>query len=84
LRSVRPEIAPAGVQTFDPAGVANDLPIPVERQHPIGTAVQEQQAIFLVDTKAARIGLQAIQVVHTESDGELLARIIHEAGGLAA
>jgi hypothetical protein len=55
ISTVRPEIAAAGVQALDRAGVANDVSIPVERQHSIRTAVQEQQSLLAVDSEAARI-----------------------------
>src|SRR5579862_470857 len=55
IPTVRPEIAAAGVQGLDRAGVANDVCIPVERQHSIRTAVQKQQSLLAVDSEAAWI-----------------------------
>jgi hypothetical protein len=55
IPTVRPEIAAAGVQALDRAGVANNVCIPVERQHSIRTAVQEQQSLLAVDSEAAWI-----------------------------
>lgn len=60
IAAIRPEIAAARVQSANRASVANDPPIPVERQHPIGAAVEKEQPFLAVNGKATRIGNAAV------------------------
>src|SRR5579863_2355237 len=56
IAAIRAEIATAGIQTFNPASVANHQPLRGDRQYTIGPTVQEQQVFLWVDGKATWIG----------------------------
>ena len=60
IAAIRPKIAAAGVQSRDRAGVANDPPVTVERQEPIGTAIEKKQTLLPIDGETARIGNTAV------------------------
>jgi len=66
ITAVRPKIAAAGVQPFNRAAVTNDPPIRVERQHPVGAAVEKEQPFVPIDGKAAWIGNAAVTAEGTE------------------
>src|SRR4029077_2949360 len=66
IRAVRAKVAAAGVQPFNRAAVTNDPPIRVERQHPVGAAVEKEQTFVPIDGKAAWIGNAAVTAEGTE------------------
>src|SRR3984957_13182288 len=53
---IRAENAPAGIQAFNPASVANNEPLRGDRKDAVGPTVQEQQVFLRIDRKATRIG----------------------------
>src|ERR1700722_10675844 len=53
---IRAENAPAGIQTFNPASVANNEPLRGDRKDAVGPTVQEQQVFLRMGGKATRIG----------------------------
>jgi hypothetical protein len=54
------EVAATWVQPFDVAGVANDLPLPIERKDAIGAAVEEEQSLVGMNAEPAGIGDAAV------------------------
>ena len=66
IPSIGAEVAAAGIQPFNRAAVTNDPPIRVERQHPVGTAVEKEQPFVPIDGKAAWIGNAAVTAEGTE------------------
>src|ERR1700738_4081510 len=66
ITAVRPKIAAAGVQPFNRAAVTNDPPIRIERQHPVGAAVEKEQPFVPIEGKAAWIGNAAVTAEGTE------------------
>src|SRR6267142_612674 len=53
--AVRPKIAAARIQSDDASARVHHMSVAVERQNPIGTAVDEEQSIVPADPQPARI-----------------------------
>jgi hypothetical protein len=60
ISAVRSEIAAAWVQSFDPAAVPDNRSNRVERQDPIGAAIEKKELLPLIDGKAAGVGDAAV------------------------
>ena len=59
----------AGIQPFNRAAVTNDTPIRVERQHPVGAAIEKEQPFVPIGGEAAWIGNAAVIAEGTERPG---------------
>src|SRR5580704_17872665 len=56
IPAIRAENAPAGIQAFNPASVANNEPLRGDRKDAVGPTIQEQQVFLRIDGKPTRIG----------------------------